>query len=103
MAADRGYDFACVRRWLSRFGVRVVIPQRRPDPRHRPRRGRPFAFDRELYRRRDAVERCVGWLKESRRLATRYEKLAVSYLAVVRVAVLRLYLKRVSAALSDRT
>lgn len=103
VAADEGYDFACVRRWFRRFGVRVVIPPRRPDPRHRPRRGRPPAFDRELYRRRNAVERCVGWLKECRRVATRYEKLAVSYLAVVHVAMLKLYLRRLSAALPDRT
>jgi transposase len=103
VAADKGYDFACVRRWFRRLGVRAVIPQRRPNPRHRPKRGRPFAFDPAAYRRRNAVERCVGWLKESRRLATRYEKLAVSYLAVVHVAMLRLYLKRVCAALSDRT
>ena len=38
-----------------------------------------------------------------RQKSTRYEKLAVSYLAVVHVAMIRLYLKRVCAALSDRT
>jgi transposase len=103
VACDRGYDFPVVRRWFRRFGVRVVIPRRRPDRRHRPRRGRPFGFDPAAYRRRNAVERCVGWLKESRRVATRYEKLAVSYLAVVHVAMIRLYLKRVCATLSDRT
>jgi transposase len=83
--------------------MRVVIPRRRPHPHHRPRRGRPFGFDRAAYRRRNVIERCVGWLKENRRLATRYEKLAVSYLAVAHVAMIRLYLKRVTTALSDRT
>jgi transposase len=63
----------------------------------------PFGCGRAAYRRRNAVERCLGWLKESRRVATRYEKLAVSYLAVVHVAMSRLCLKRVTAALSDRT
>lgn len=102
VAGDKGYDHPSVRR-LARRGVKVVIPKRRPHPRHRPKRGRPFGFDRALYRRRNAVERCVGWLKESRRVATRYEKLAVSDRAVVHVAMIRLYLKRVEAALSDKT
>lgn len=103
VAGDKGYDHPSVRRRLRGRGVRVVIPRRRPHPHHRPRRGRPPGFDPAAYRRRNAVERCVGWLKECRRVATRYEKLAVSYLAVVHVAMIRLYLKRVTAALSDRT
>lgn len=103
VAGDKGYDHPSVRRRLARRGVRVVIPRRRPHPHHRAKRGRPPGFDPAAYRRRNAVERCVGWLKESRRVATRYEKLAVSYLAVVHVAMIRLYLKRVTAALSDRT
>jgi transposase len=51
---------------------------------HRP--GRKPAFDRAAYRRRNVVERLVAWLKERRRLATRYEKLARHYLAVVKLA-----------------
>lgn len=75
---DRGYDHPSVRRWLARQGVRVVIAHRRPHPHCRPKRGRPFGFDRAAYRRRNSVERCVGWLKGNRRLATRFGKLAVS-------------------------
>ena len=40
-------------------------------------------FDKPSYRRRNIVERVVGWLKESRRIATRFEKLAVCYMAMV--------------------
>jgi transposase len=66
-----------VRAYLRRRGIRAVIPTRQ-DQRANPH------FDRQTYRRRNVMERCVGWLKENRRLATRYEKLAVNYLAVVK-------------------
>jgi transposase len=43
-------------------------------------------FDKRSYRRRNVIERCIGWLKECRRLATRHEKLAVNYKAMVQLA-----------------
>jgi transposase len=43
------------------------------------------------------VERCVGWLKESRRLATRYDKLARNFLAMVFVAMIRRLIRLVTA------
>jgi transposase len=49
-------------------------------------------MDRVLYRERNVVERLVGRLKEFRRVATRYDKLAASYLAFVQLASLRLRL-----------
>jgi transposase len=79
VAGDKGYSFKFVRRMLRRRHVRPVIPTRsdqQPDP----------AFDREAYRRRNVVERLVGWLKERRRLCTRFEKLADNYLAMVKLA-----------------
>jgi transposase len=58
-----------------------VAPERPPIQRQRKRvRHR---FDAEAYRRRNVVERCVGWLMECRAVATRFDKLAVSYLATV--------------------
>ena len=62
--------------------------------------GRPPAFDVEAYKRRNVVERCVGWLKQCRRVATRYEKLAVNFLAFVKLAMIRRYLHLL---FSDRT
>ena len=50
-------------------------------------------FDREIYRRRNVVERCTGCLKECRRVATRYDKLAVSYLAMLRLACIQQYFR----------
>ena len=49
-------------------------------------------MDRVLYRERSVVERLVGWLKEFRRIATRYDKLAASYLAFVQLASIRIWL-----------
>jgi transposase len=79
VAGDKGYSYAFVRRMLRRRRVVPVIPTRAdqpPDP----------AFDRQAYRRRNVVERLVGWLKERRRLCTRFEKLAENYLAMVKLA-----------------
>jgi transposase len=51
------------------------------------------AFDRETYRRRNVIERCVGWLKNFRRVATRFEKLATTFLSIVKLAVIRRLLR----------
>jgi transposase len=86
LAGDRAYSRPNVRRWLWRYGVKPVIPRQR-DQLGRP--GRPARFDRRAYRRRNVVERCVNWLKESRRLGTRYDKLAVTFLAWAKLAMIR--------------
>ena len=57
------------------------------------RRGRPPTFCRATYRRRNVVERLVGWLKEHRRIATRFEKLACSFLTMVRLSFMRRYFR----------
>ena len=51
------------------------------------------SFDKPSYRRRNVVERCIGWLKECRRLATRFEKLAENFLAMVKLAMLERLMK----------
>ena len=94
MVADRGYDAGAFRRYLRRRGIRCVIPEKRvPAGKRRRRRGRPPAFCGATYRRRNAVERVVGWLEEHRRIATRFEKLASSFLAVVKLSFVRRYLR----------
>lgn len=87
LAGDKGYSFRALRAWLRRHRVRAVIPERADQIAHRSHRpGRKPAFDRAAYRQRNVVERLVNWLKERRRLATRYEKLARHYLSVVKLA-----------------
>jgi transposase len=87
LAGDKGYSYPHVRAWLRRHGVKAVIPYRKDqnpdDGRHR--------FDRAAYRRRAAVEQCVGWLKENRAVGTRFDKLAVNYLATVKLGMIRRY------------
>lgn len=82
LAGDKGYSFSTVRHYLRARGIRAVIPTR-SNQRANPR------FDRVQYRARNIIERVVGWLKESRRLATRYEKLAVNFPAMVHLAMLQ--------------
>lgn len=81
VAGDRGYSYPRIRAWLRRRGIEAVIPTRRDQPRE--------PLDRAKYRRRNVVERCIGWLKEARRVATRYEKLATHDLAMVKLAMIQ--------------
>ena len=94
VVADRGYDAGDFRRYLRRRGIRCVIPEKRvPAGKRRRRRGRPATFCGATYRRRNVVERLVGWLKEHRRIATRFEKLASSFVAMVKLSFVRRYFR----------
>jgi transposase len=79
LVGDKGYAFGSARRLLRRRGIAAVIPAK-SDQRRRP------SFDRVAYRGRNRVERSVGRLKQFRRVATRYDKRAVNYLAWVTLA-----------------
>jgi transposase len=97
LAGDKGYTYPRVRQWLREHGVRSVIPLREDQRVKQYRTDR--AFDRTAYKDRNVVERCVGWLKECRRILTRFEKLAVNYLAMIKVAMIERLLR---IGLSDR-
>lgn len=96
-AGDKGYSYPRVRRWLERRLVGQVIPQRSDQVRHEGKR----RLDLRAYRRRAVIEQSVGWLKENRRVGTRYDKLASSFLAFVHLAIIRRYLRLLDP--SDRT
>jgi len=89
LAGDKGYSYPPVRQWLAGCGIRAVIPYRSNQP---PPTGLR-RFDRATYRKRSRVEQAVGWLKEHRHLGTRYDKLALSFLAFVKLAVMLKYLR----------
>jgi transposase len=74
LAGDKGYSYPRIRRWLGRRRIGRVIPTRKDQP-------RDPNFDKDEYRERNIIERVVGWAKENRRLLSRFEKLAVNYLA----------------------
>ena len=84
LAGDKAYSAGWIRERLARLGILAVIPKRLDE---RLRSG-DLPFDRKAYRRRNVIERCVGWLKECRRVATRFEKLALNYLAMVKLAMI---------------
>ncbi len=88
--ADKAYFSRAIREHLRKRGIRAVIPVPADQRGHRLRRGsrggRPPAFDREAYKQRNTVERCINRLKQWRGIATRYEKTAAIYLAGLHVA-----------------
>lgn len=98
VAGDKGYSHRRIRQWLRRRHVQAVIPERRDQVAQR--RGRPPQFDAQQYRRRNVIERCVGWLKQARAVATRFDKLAVHYLGCLKLAMIRRHLQ---LALSNTT
>lgn len=89
LAGDKGYRFAWIDEYLLSVGIRPVIPSKANEDRH----ARPVAFDREQYRRRNIIERLIGWLKECRRILTRFEKRAANFLGMIKMAFIERYLK----------
>ena len=81
VAGDKAYSVPRIRAWLSRRGIEAVIPTKKDQPRQR--------LNKRKYRRRNVVERCIGWLKWCRRVATRYEKLAESFLGMVKLTMIQ--------------
>ncbi len=90
VAGDKAYDAEWIRRWCHRRDIESVIPARKGT---RGGPGRPPTCDDEKYARRNVVERCVGRLKECRRVATRYEKKASHYKAMLQWAFIGQYLR----------
>jgi transposase len=84
--ADRGYDADWIRALVGEQGAWANIPPKR-------NRKDPICFSPHLYRARNHIERFFNRIKQCRRVATRYEKLASNYLAFVQVASIRLWLR----------
>ena len=79
LIADKAYDTNAFRQLLAERGVLAIIPssaRRKPTIPHDPR----------IYRQRNRIERMFGRLKDFRRIATRYDKLAINYLAAIVIA-----------------
>jgi transposase len=86
VAGDKAFSNNRLRGWLRRHQISAVMGT--PDNQRRRR------FDKEAYRGRNVVERLINWLKERRRLATRFEKLAVNFLAMLKLAMILWFIKK---------
>lgn len=90
MLADKAYSAGTYRRALHTRGIKVVIPEKSDEIAARKRRGtrggRPRGLDSTAYRGRNVVERHFALTKQWRGLATRYDKLAITYRAAVILA-----------------
>ncbi len=76
LIADKAYDADRLRNWLGDRHIEAVIPGRAA-------RDTVYPLDRTAYRRRNVIERMFGRLKNWKRVATRYDRLAVNYLAAI--------------------
>jgi transposase len=85
LLADRGYDADWIRALAAKKGVWANIPPK-------CNRNSPICFSPYLYRARNLIERFFNKIKQCRRVATRYDKLAANYLAFVQLASIRLWL-----------
>ena len=76
LIGDAAYDSAELREWLEERGTKTVIP-------NKSNRKQPFSFDKKTYRQRHHIENAFCRLKDFRRIATRYDRLARNFLASV--------------------
>ena len=85
VVGDKGYSSQENRTYLQRRGINYTLPRKSNETRTGP-------FDKAIYRLRNRVERLINRLKQSRRIATRYEKLAENFLAMLHIGSILLWL-----------
>lgn len=95
---DKAYSSRANRQLLRRRGIAAVIPEPDDQLGHRRRRGqrggRPVNFDAETYKGRNVVERSFNVFKQWRGLATRYDKLALTYRGGVVLRAISIWLRQ---------
>ena len=89
LAGDKGYRADWIDEALLELGIRPVVPSKENEDRD----NRLVKFDREAYRRRNVVECLIGWLKECRRVFSRFEKTAKNFGGIIKIAFIERYLR----------
>jgi transposase len=79
LIADRGYDSDWFRQALAEQEIEPCIPGRK-------NRKQPIPYDQDLYKRRNLIERMFGRLKDWRRIATRYDRCAHTFMSAISIA-----------------
>jgi len=87
LLADKGYDADFIRQDMEQRGGIAVIPTKR-------NRKQQIPVDGYIYALRNRVERCFNKLKNARRLATRYDKTAESYLGFIQIVSIKLWMRQ---------
>jgi len=97
LAADKAYSNEPCRKYLRRRGIRHTIPEKTDSQAARQRKGsrggRPPGFDEDRYKKRNTVERTNNRLKQSRAVATRYDKRGYVFLGTATAAALIIWLR----------
>lgn len=93
LAGDKGYRADRIDEYLIELGIKPVIPSKENEDRS----ARAVEFDKDLYRRRSIVECLIGWLKECRRVFSRFETTAKNFGGMVKMAFIQRYLRLCSA------
>lgn len=91
VSGDKAYSSRRNHRSLRKRHIRHTIPEPKDK---RANRGRPTGFERDHYRRRNEAERTINRLKNSRAVATRYDKRAYVFHGTVTAAAIRLWLRQ---------
>jgi transposase len=95
--ADKAYASKANRALLRERGIEAVIPEKSDQIANRKKRGakggRPPSYDKEAHKRRNVIERCFQTFKQSRGIATCYDKLAVTYRGGVVLRAVTIWLK----------
>ena len=89
LAGDKAYRANWIDEYLLDLEIQPVIPCQ--DNQDREARG--VEFDADTYTQRNIVERLVGWLKESRRILSRFEKTALNYGGMIKLSFIHRYLR----------
>ena len=99
LAGDKGYRADWIDAYLLALGIEPVIPSKANEDRDI----RAVTFDRQSYRDRNIIERLIGWLKECRRIFSRFEKTAKNFGGMIKMAFIQRYLKRVTRQVLRRS